>query len=55
LSKNASEADKEIAARGMLTYTKATQDGSYKIAFDGEEVTAIPFESREVMQAYTIL
>jgi len=55
LSKNATDADKELAARAMLTYTKATQDGEYKIAFDGDEVTSVPFESREVMQAYSIL
>jgi len=55
LSKNATQADKELAARAMLTYTKATQDGEYKIAFDGEEVTALPLESREMMQGYTIL
>jgi len=55
LSKNASEADKVFAARAMLTYTKAQADGEYAIAFDGKEVTALPFESREVIQPYTIL
>ena len=55
LSKNASQEDKEFAAKAMLTYTKATQDGEYKIAFDGEEVTAFPLDSREAMQPYTIL
>ncbi len=55
LSKNATQADKELAARAMLTYTKATQDGDYAIAFDGQEVTAHPFPSREMMKPYTIL
>jgi tRNA-specific 2-thiouridylase len=55
LSKNATEGDKALASQAMLTYTKATQDGEYKIAFDDEEMSAVPFESREVMQAYTIL
>ena len=54
LSKNATEEEKEFAAKAMLTYTKAKPDESFSVAFDGEEVTASAFDSRDVMKPYTI-
>ncbi len=54
LSKNATQEDKEFATKAMLTYTKAKPDESFIVAFDGEEVTASAFDSRDVMKPYTI-
>jgi len=55
LSKNASEEDKKLAAKAILTYCKSSTDKNYKLSFDGEEVTSSPFASREVMKPYSIL
>jgi len=54
LSKSATQEEKEFAAKAMLTYTKAKPDESFGVAFDGEEVTASAFDSRDVMKPYTI-
>ena len=54
LSKSATQEEKEFAAKAMLTYTKAKPDESFGVAFDGEEVTASAFNSRDVMKPYTI-
>ncbi|MFT7860760.1 MAG: argininosuccinate synthase domain-containing protein [Sulfurimonas sp.] len=55
LSKNASAEDKELATRGILTYCKTKTDESYTLSFDGEEVQATPFESREVIKPFSIM
>ncbi|MCW8894553.1 MAG: argininosuccinate synthase [Sulfurimonas sp.] len=55
LSKNASQADKELAAKIVLTYCKAKDDKTYTISFDGDEVQGSPFASREDIQPYTIM
>ncbi|WP_297485700.1 argininosuccinate synthase domain-containing protein [Sulfurimonas sp.] len=54
LSKNATQEDKEFATKAILAYTKAKPDESFGVAFDGEEVTASAFDSRDVMKPYTI-
>ncbi|MBN2782642.1 MAG: argininosuccinate synthase [Campylobacterales bacterium] len=54
LSKSASEADKEMAARAVLTYCKASVDEVYAISFDGDEVQASPFNSRDAVKKYSI-
>lgn len=54
LSKSASEADKEMAARAVLTYCKASVDEVYTISFDGDEVQALPFNSRDAVKKYSI-
>ena len=54
LSKSATEEEKEFVKRALLAYTKAKPDESFHVAFDGEEVTASAFESRDVMKPYTI-
>ena len=54
LSKNATQEDKEFATKAILAYTKAKSDESFIVAFDGEEVTASAFDSRDVMKPYTI-
>ncbi|MBL4730741.1 MAG: 7-cyano-7-deazaguanine synthase [Sulfurimonas sp.] len=55
LSKNATEADKELATRIVLTYCKTKIEETYTISYDGEEVTGSPLESREAIQPFTIL
>jgi len=54
LSKNATDEDRAFATKAILTYTKAKEDDAFIVAFDGEEVTASPFASREVMKPFTI-
>ncbi|MGE4509874.1 MAG: argininosuccinate synthase domain-containing protein [Sulfurimonadaceae bacterium] len=55
LSKSATQADKELAAKIMLTYTKATQDGAYAISFDGVEHKSTPLANRDALKPYTLL
>ena len=55
LSKNASELDRELSAKAVLTYCKTKPENSYTLAFDGDEVQASPFDSREDMKPFTIL
>ncbi len=54
LSKNATEEDRELSASAILTYCKTSVDNSYTLSYDGEEVTASPFTSREAMKPFTI-
>jgi len=54
LSKNATDKDRAFATKAILTYTKAKEEDAFIVAFDGEEVTASPFASREVMKPFTI-
>lgn len=55
LSKNASERDKELAAKIILTYTKAEKDAAYTLLFDKEELQSSPYSSRQEIEAFTIL
>jgi tRNA-specific 2-thiouridylase len=55
LSKNASEADKELASKIILTYCKTSVENSYTISYEGEEVSASPLESRDKIKPFTIL
>ncbi len=55
LSKSASDEDKSLATRIMLTYTKANQDEKYTISFDEVEQDGSPFETREEANRYNIL
>lgn len=56
LSKSATEADKELAAKIILTYCKTKEDTAYKLSFEEkEEVEATPFASRDELQPYTIM
>ena len=55
LSKNASERDKELAAKIILTYTKAEKDATYTLLFDKEELQSSPYSSRQEIEAFTIL
>ena len=55
LSKNATEADKELATKVILTYCKSSVENSYTISYDGEEVNGSPLESRDAIKPFTIL
>ena len=55
LSKTASEEDKEIATKIILTYCKTSPDELYTLAYDGIEVQGSPFTSREEIKPYSIL
>lgn len=56
LSKSATEADKELAAKIILTYCKTKEDTVYTISFDQtEEMEATPFASRDALQSYTVM
>ena len=55
LSKSASEIDKDLARQAILTYCKTDINESYTVALDGTEVTASPFDSRELMKPFAIL
>lgn len=55
LSKSATEADKELAARIILTYCKTQENKTYTLSFDEEELKAVPFASRDEIKPYTIM
>lgn len=54
LSRSASQSDKEIAAKVMLTYCKTKEQESYAISFDGDEVVSTPLESRDAIKPFTL-
>ena len=54
LSKNATVYDKNLAIQAILVYCKTSTENSYRLSFDGEEVTGSPFSSREEMKPFTI-
>jgi len=55
LSKNASDADKELATKIVLTYCKTNVENEYIISYDGTEMQGSPFASREDIKPFTIL
>ena len=55
LSKNATESDKALAGRIMLSYTKANPEDKYSISYDGEEEKTSALASREEANKYNIL
>ena len=55
LSKTASESDKELATKIILTYCKTNEDQTYKVAYDGDEVTGSPLATRDEVQAFSIV
>ncbi len=54
LSKNASEDDKLLASRAILTYCKTELDKDYTLSFDGDEVVAKRLNSRVDMKEFSI-
>ncbi|MDA7817956.1 argininosuccinate synthase [Sulfurimonas sp.] len=55
LSKSASEADKALATKIVLTYCKTNSSESYIISHDGSDIAGSPLESREDIKPFTIL
>jgi tRNA-specific 2-thiouridylase len=55
LSKNASEADKELATKVILSYCKTKNDELYTISYDDNEVQGSPFFSRDEIKPYSIM
>ena len=55
LSRNASAADKELAARLVITYSKTEPDKTYELDFEGEIVSGVPLESKNDAQAYFVV
>ncbi len=54
LSKNASEADRELAGRLILTYCKTAPDQSYGINIGESRMTLSPFESKAGFERYFV-
>ena len=55
LSKSASESDKVIATKAILTYCKTDAESTYTLSYDEQEVQGSPFSSRDEMKAFVIL
>jgi len=55
LSKDASKADKTLAARLILTYTKAPKDKNGTIMIEEETLEVMPFEDKSSAQQYFVL
>ncbi len=55
LSRNATDADKELAARAILTYCKTSPDQEYSLDFEGEIVKVKPLASRAEAAAFSLL
>ena len=55
LSKSATEEEKKLAAKIILTYCKTNPDETYVTHFGDEEVLASPFASRTEIDPFTIL
>ena len=54
LSKNASQADKELAARIALTYSKAGPEQNYTVQIGKESILASPLKSKEEARKFMI-
>jgi tRNA-specific 2-thiouridylase len=54
ISKNATQEDRDLASKLILTYCKTSPQNSYKLDFEGETVTASPFESKEGFTKYFV-
>ena len=55
LSKTASDEDKALATKIILTYCKTDVNNSYTLSFDGVEVEGSPLESRAEIKPYSIV
>ena len=55
LSKNASESDRDLALRSILTYCKTSPYREYSLDVNGETVSVFPLESRAEAAKYSIL
>jgi tRNA-specific 2-thiouridylase len=55
LSANATQEERELAAKMIATYSKKTEDGNYTIAFGEEYIHTTAFETKQEVQPYAIL
>ena len=53
INKNASKADKELAARLALAYTKASRENKFEVSIDSEKFSIIP-EDKSLAQNYFV-
>lgn len=53
ISKNASKADKELAARLALAYTKASRENKFEVSIDSEKFSITP-EDKSLAQNYFV-
>jgi tRNA-specific 2-thiouridylase len=52
LSKNASQEDRDLAAKVILTYCKTSADQTYNLKFEDISVESSPFESRKELESF---
>jgi len=55
LSRNASPEDKELATRLIITYSKSQPEETYELSYEGEIVSAQPFDSKAEAQKYFVV
>ena len=55
LSKTASDSDKELATKAILTYCKTNVDDVYTLSYDSKEVQGSPFSSRDEVQVFSLM
>ncbi len=55
ISKNATEADKKLAAKLILTYTKTPVGSEGSVTIGNEVISAVPFENKSYVQQYFVV
>ncbi len=55
IGKNASEADKKLAAKLILTYTKTPADQEGSVTIGEELISTVPFENKSYAQPYFVV
>ncbi len=55
LSNDASQADKSLAGKIILSYTKAQKNQAHKLNFKGQIINEMPFETKDEARKYFIL
>jgi tRNA-specific 2-thiouridylase len=55
ISKDASEADKKLAAKLILTYTKTSPNENRDVKFEKEIIRAIPFENKNATKEFFVV
>ena len=55
LSKNASDDDKNLATKIILTYCKTSADKRYTLSYDSDEVSGSPLNSRDEIKPFSLL
>ena len=55
LSVNASESDKKLSAKLILTYTKTPKEQVGSVKIGDEVIEDIPFESKEFVKEYFVV